>query len=184
MLRTLTRRDKPPDDGRQGFRYCRDCRGMQPLSEFPAGPRRFFCRKHLYRRCTLPAKKRIQADDKRRLFNQLWARCSRDSKALGQTRIQLDQREIAEIVEDRGIDNTFAIVPANASQILSRENFAVVFNAARRDLLCAHRLGGESLYLSTLAAMPRVDAPEQQFSTDTERRDTEEQKGTLEHILN
>jgi hypothetical protein len=75
-------------------------------------------------------------------------------------------------------------VPANASQILSRENFAVVFNAARRDLLCAHRLGGESLYLSTLAAMPRVDAPEQQFSTDTERRDTEEQKGTLEHILN
>jgi hypothetical protein len=135
-------------------------------------------------RCTLPAKKRIQADDKRRLFNQLWLRCSRDSKTLGQTRIQLDQREIAEIVEERGIDNTFAIVPANASQILSRENFAVVFNAARRDLLCAHRVGGESLYLSTLAAMPSVDAREQQFSTDTERHDTEKQKGTLEYILN
>jgi len=40
------------------------------------------------------------------------------------------------------------------------------------------------LYLSTLAAMPRVDAPEQQLSTDTKRLDTEEQKGTLEHILN
>jgi hypothetical protein len=94
---------------------------MQPLSEFPAGPRRFFCRKHLYRRCTLPAKKRIQADDKRRLFNQLWARCSRDSKALGQTRIQLDQREIAEIVEDRGID---AAAEQQAGEVLGEPRAA------------------------------------------------------------
>jgi hypothetical protein len=135
-------------------------------------------------RVKVPARLRVQADDKRRVLSKLWDRCRTDSKAFGQTRIELAQREIAEILKDKGIDLAYAIVPAKASKVLSPENFTVVLNETRRDLILAHRLGGESLYLSTLSAMPRVDAPEQQFSTDTERRDTEEQKGTLEYILN
>jgi hypothetical protein len=157
---------------------------MQPLSEFPVGVRRFFCRRHLYEHSSRPAKLRVQADDKRRLLNQLWGRCWRDCRALGHTRIQLEQREIAAIVEDRGIDNTSAIVPADASKVLSRENFVVVVNEARRDLICAHRLGGESLYLSTLATLQCVDAGQQQSSEDTQNLDVEGGKSALAYILN
>ena len=135
-------------------------------------------------RVKVPARLRVQADDKRRVLSKLWDRCRTDSKALGQTRIELAQCEIAEILKDKGIDLAYAIVPAKASKVLSPQNFAVVLNETRRDLILAHRLGGESLYLSTLATLQCVDVPEQQYTTGTERRDTEENKGTLEYILN
>ena len=106
----------PDSDDR---RYCRHCRELRSLSTFPAGPRRYICRGHLYERVKLPAKLRVQADDKRRVLNQLWARCRTDSRALGQTHIKLTQREITGILEHTGfrIDLAFAIVPADARRM-------------------------------------------------------------------
>jgi hypothetical protein len=165
-------------------RYCRHCRELRPLSVFPAGPRRYICKAHLYEHVKLPAKLRVQADDKRRVLNQLWARCRTDSRALGQTAIQLGQSDIAEILQHKGIDLAFAIVPAHASRMLSRENFAVVANEARRALMWNHRLGGHSLYLSTLATLQCVESQEPQPIDDTERVDTEANKSTLQYVLN
>ncbi len=147
-----------PDCG--GRRYCRHCRELRAISAFPAGPRRYICKAHLYERFTLPAKLRVQADDKRRFLSQLWARCRTDSRALGQTRIQLAQREIAGVLEHTGfrIDLAFAVVPADASRMLSRENFVVVANEARRALIWAHRLGGGRMYLAALAAWRAADS--------------------------
>jgi hypothetical protein len=141
----------PDIDGR---RYCRHCRELRAISAFPAGPRRYICKAHLYEHVKLPGKLRGQADDKRRVLSQLWARCRTDARALGQTRIQLAQREIAGVLEHTGfrIDLAFAIVPADASRMLSRDNVAVVANEARRDLISAHRLGGGRMYLVALAA--------------------------------
>ena len=169
---------------RNDSRYCRHCRKFLPVKDFPAGRRRYICREHLYQRVKLPARLRVQADDKRRVLVKLWARCRTDSKNLGQTRIQLNQSEIAEILKDKGIDLAYAIVPANSSQVLSPANCAVVLNETRRDLIYAHKLGGQSLYMSTLATLKCVDEPEQQSATETERRDTDEKKGTLQYILN
>jgi len=84
--------DSNPAPDSDGRRYCRHCRELRPLSAFPAGPRRYICKAHLYERVKLPAKLRVQADEKRRVLSQLWARCRTDSRALGQTRIQLAQR--------------------------------------------------------------------------------------------
>jgi hypothetical protein len=128
----------------------------------------------------------VQADDKRRVLNKLWARCWRDSKALGQTGIQLDQREIAQIVEDRGIGLTFAIVPMDASHMLSHKNVAVVVNEARRDLIWAYKLGGAGLYTSTLETLTCAASPPPHDATaaDTENLEVQENKGTLQHILN
>jgi len=147
----------PDSDGR---RYCRHCRELRPLSAFPAGPRRYICKAHLYERVKLPAKLRVQADDKRRVLSQLWARCRTDSRALGQTRIQLAQREIAGVLEHTGfrIDLAFAVVPADASRMLSRDNVAVVASEARRALIWAHRLGGGRMYLAALAAWRAADS--------------------------
>ncbi len=138
------------------------CRELRPLSVFPADPRRYICRGHLYERFTLPAKLRVQADDKRRVLSKLWARCSTDAKKLDQTHIKLTQSEIAGILEHNSgfhIDLAFAIVPADASRMLSRENVAVVVNEARRDLISAHRKGGVHRYLAALAAWRAADSP-------------------------
>jgi len=147
----------PDSDGR---RYCRHCRELRPLSAFPAGPRRYICRGHLYERFTLPAKLRVQADNKRRVLSKLWARCSTDAKKLDQTHIKLTQREIAGVLEHTGfrIDLAFAVVPADASRMLSRDNVAVVASEARRDLIWAHRLGGGRMYLAALAAWRAADS--------------------------
>jgi hypothetical protein len=155
----------PDSDGR---RYCRHCRELRPLSAFPAGPRRYICRGHLYERFTLPAKLRVQADEKRRVLSKLWARCSTDAKKLDQTHIKLTQREIAGVLEDTGfrIDLAFAIVPADASRMLSRENVAVVVNEARRDLISAHRKGGVHMYLAALAAWRAADSRHQQCDAE------------------
>ena len=151
-----------------GKRYCRHCDKFLAIESFPAGPRRYVCRMHMYQRVKVPARLRVQADDKRCALSKLWDRCRTDSKALGHTRIQITQHEIAEILEDKGIDLTYAIVPAKPSTVLSRENFAVVFNETRRALMWAHKVGGEKLYLSTLAVLQCVDSPAQQSTTDTQ----------------
>jgi hypothetical protein len=169
---------------RNDGRFCRHCRQFLPITAFPAGRRRYICREHLYQRVKLPARLRVQADDKRRDLVKLWARCRTDSKNLGQTRIELNQSEIAEILKDKGIDLAYAIVPANSSQVLSPANCAVVLNETRRDLIYAHKLGGQSLYMSTLATLKCVDSQEQQPSEDTESVSKEENRGALQYILN
>ena len=169
---------------RNDGRFCRHCRKFLPITAFPAGRRRYICREHLYQRVKLPARLRVQADDKRRDLVKLWARCRTDSKNLGQTRIELNQSEIAEILKDKGIDLAYAIVPANSSQVLSPANCAVVLNETRRDLIYAHKLGGHSLFMSTLATLKCVDAPEQQSTEDTQNLDVQGEKGSVEYILN
>jgi hypothetical protein len=80
---------------RNDSRYCRHCRKFLPVKDFPAGTRRYICRQHLYELVKLPARLRVQADNKRRVLVKLWARCRTDSKNLGLTRIELNQSEIA-----------------------------------------------------------------------------------------
>jgi hypothetical protein len=162
-----------------GCRFCRHCKKRLPISAFPAGARRYICRRHLYELFTHPAKLRVQADDKRRVLSKLWARCSADAKSLSQTRIQLDQREIAEILKVKGIDLAFAIVPADASRILSRENFVVVVNEARRDLISAYKKGGVHMYLSVLSAWRAADSSQEQSTEELDTFQIEEERGTV-----
>ena len=169
---------------RNDSRYCRHCRKFLPVKDFPAGTRRYICRQHLYELVKLPARLRVQADNKRRVLVKLWARCRTDSKNLGQTRIELNQSEIAEILKDKGIDLAYAIVPANSSQVLSLANFAVILNETRRDLIYAHKLGGQSLYMSTLETFKCTQSPQEQSTNDTESLDVQENKSTLQYILN
>lgn len=167
-----------------GYRFCRHCKKCLAISAFPVGTRRFICKAHLNEHVKRPSKLRMQEDDRRRVLSQLWFRCRTDSKALGQTRIELGKSEIAEILQHKGIDLTFAIVPADLSQVLSRENFAVVHSESRRSLIWAHKLGGDRMYLSTLATLQCVDSQEPIPTDDTERVDTESNKGTLQYVLN
>ena len=148
-----TKMKQKVDPDVDGCRFCRHCKKRLPISAFPAGARRYVCKAHLYELVKLPSKLRAEADDKRRVLGKLWARCRTDSKAFGQTRIQLMQSEIEDILHGDGktIDLAFAIVPTDVSRVLSRENAAVVPNEARRALIWTHRLGGERMYLEALA---------------------------------
>jgi len=163
LTKTPNSNPAPDSDGR---RYCRHCRELRAISAFPVGPRRYICKAHLYEHVKLPAKLRVQADDKRRVLSQLWARCRTDSRALGQTGIQLGISEIAEILNCKGIDLAFAVVPADASRMLSRDNVAVVVNEARRDLISAHRKGGVHMYLAALEAWRAAGSRHQQCTAE------------------
>jgi hypothetical protein len=63
------------------------------------------------------------------------------------------QSDIADILtgDGKAISLAFAVVPADASRVLSRENAAVVPNETRRALVWTHRLGGERMYRAALA---------------------------------
>jgi len=184
-MATKTTGKQRVDPDVDGCRFCRHCKKRLPISAFPAGARRYVCKAHLYELVKLPAKLRVEADENRRNLGQLWARCRTDSKVFGQTRIQIMQSEIADILEADGktIDLAFSIVPKDASRVLSRENAIVVANKARHNLISAYRTGGERMYVSTLAAWLDVDF----LQEPTEELDSsriEEKRDSVGYILN
>jgi hypothetical protein len=167
-------------------RFCRHCKKLLPITSFPKGVRRYVCSRHLYELVKLPAKLRVEADDKRRVIGKLWTRCRSDSKAFGQTRIKLCQGEIADILQADGkaTDLAFAIVPTDASRVLSRENAVVVVNEARLNLLSAYRTGGERMYLSTLEAWRAGASSQEQRAEDLDNSRIEDDRGVVNYILN
>jgi hypothetical protein len=167
-------------------RFCRHCKKLLPITSFPKGVRRYVCSRHLYELVKLPAKLRVEADDKRCVIHKLWVRCRTDSKAFGQTRIKLTQSEIADILQADGkaIDLAFAIVPTDASRVLSRKNAVVVVNEARLNLLSAHRTGGERMYLSTLEAWRAGASSQEQRAEDLDNSRIEDDRGAVDYVLN
>ena len=161
--------DKPrlpviPDmDGR---RFCRACEAMLPVELFPAGARRYICRRHLWERVQLPSKLRLMANPRKKLRWILWKRCWMDAKAIfGQPRISLLQNDIERILakklqrlpdatEELPAElNKQSLMPADPARQLSRDNAVLVPSVVRKHLLKARRDGGRALYLETLAAL-------------------------------
>jgi len=173
--------DTPDADNR---RFCRECREFLPITDFPGGVRRYICRQHMYQRVKKPAILRAKADGKKQVLHQLWYRCWADAKRFGQTQIKLTQGEIAEILKDKGVDLAFAVVPADASQVLSRENFVVVPKETRPVLTSAHKFGGNSLYLSTLASWRAVYSSQEQRAEELDNSRIEDDRGAVDYVLN
>jgi len=138
----------------------------------------------MYQRVKKPAILRAKADGKKQVLHQLWYRCWTDAKRFGQTQIKLTQGEIVEILKDKGVDLAFAIVPADASRVLSRENAIVVANSARHNLISAHRTGGERMYVSTLAVWRAVGSSQEQPAEELDISRIEEGRGSVGYILN
>ena len=158
-----------PDLGNR--RFCRACGKTLPVEAFPAGKRRYLCRRHLYLRVKRPSKLRALADPRRRLLWALWKRCWGDARRVfGQAGVGVTQGEIAATlagldmsecavpsggVEDPNIANiaNIAILPEDPTQPVSRANVVVVDRGARRGLLAAFRGGGAARYGEELGGL-------------------------------
>ena len=170
----------PPVPDLENRRYCRACQIMLPVSAFPAGKRRYLCKRHIWERVQRPSKERARANvDKRRLWT-IWKTCYHDAmRTFKHRRILLLQRDIqqtlaqidavADFVEsnadvnqdvhqeavsaESAQSNAIAFMPANPEQQLSRDNVVIVDKTARRVLLQAFREGGAQKYISELGAL-------------------------------
>ena len=149
-----------------GLRFCRACQALLPVELFPAGARRYICRRHLWERVQLPSKLRLMANPRKKLRWILWKRCWMDAKAIfGQPRISLLQNDIERILakklqrlpdatEELPAElNKQSLMPADPARQLSRDNAVLVPSVVRKHLLKARRDGGRALYLETLAAL-------------------------------
>ena len=139
---------------------------MLPVELFPAGTRRYVCRRHLWERVQLPSKMRMLTDPRKKLLWQIWKRCWVDAKIIfGQPRISLIQRDIQSILTEKLTEklpdaleelpaelNSLSLMPADPSIKLSCKNMVLVPPTLRKTLLKARRDGGQALYLEALAS--------------------------------
>ena len=139
-------------------RFCRACQAVLPLEAFPAGKRRYLCRRHMWLRVKRPSKERARADPRKKLLSALWKRCWSDARtAFGHSHIALTQRDIAAVLskldswQGGGSEaGAVALLPVNPAQLLSRANHIVVGNGARRELLREYRRAGPEKYAEAL----------------------------------
>ena len=126
-----------PDLGNR--RFCRACGKTLPVEAFPAGRRRYLCRRHMYLRVKKPSKERALADPRRKLLWALWKRCWGDAR-------RVFGQECA--VPPGGAESA-----ENPTQPVSRANVVVVDRGARRGLLAAFRSGGAARYGEELGGL-------------------------------
>ena len=137
----------PDLDGR---RYCKVCEASLPLAAFPAGKRRYLCRRHALERHKHPARRRVMSDALRRRADLVRKRCCADAKRVfGQPRVALLLCDVQDILRPLGADSSSArLVPADPSRPLAWGNVEAVEASARHELLRAMQQGGAPQYLA------------------------------------
>ena len=81
-----------------GLRFCRACCKHIPTSHFPAGQRRFLCKRHIWEKIGKAAKARLRSDPLKRELARLWSLCYNDRGLFCQTRVAITQTDIARLL--------------------------------------------------------------------------------------
>ena len=84
MVKNLRVPDAP------GGRFCTGCDGFRPVSEFPTGPRRYSCKKHMWATAGKKSKAKRMADTSKRLMFRLWGKAYDDCKRFNRAWRTLD----------------------------------------------------------------------------------------------
>ena len=170
-------------DAPGGVRYCTACDCFCLVSDFPLGPRRYLCKKHMWATAGKKAKAKRMADTNKRILFRLWGKAYDDSKRFnrawgtlehGETqsnnlaKISITQREIEQLLctatnysSKKVYDNPMAfarhiaVVPVNPKEVLSLSNAALVPNTVKRKLFRAWKLDGVQGYTSALSQAER-----------------------------
>ena len=151
-----------PDLGNR--RFCRACEKTLPIEAFPAGTRRYLCRRHMYLRVKKPSKERALADPHKKLFWVLWKRCWSDARRVfGQAGVGVTQGEIAATlaglnassgVVDDNTQHNLAVIPKDPTQPVSRANMVIVGCGDRKRLIKVLRKDGAVKYQEELENLP------------------------------
>jgi hypothetical protein len=146
----------PPVPDLDGRRWCRHCSATLPLASFPAGRRRYICRKHVWQCVTKPSKTRCLQDPRKNRLWLLWKRCWTDARTVfKQARVGIVQGDIDALLRDVNGDGV-SVMPADPTRVLCTENAVLVQTPERPQLVRAWRAGGAEGYALELAACVSV----------------------------
>jgi hypothetical protein len=167
-------------DAPGGIRFCTVCNDFLPVGEFPLGPRRYSCKKHMWATAGKKAKAKRMADTNKRILFRLWGKCYDDSQRFSNAwrtvndtgthknhaHVAITQREIEQLLctatdysssgvyaNPMGIARQIAVVPVNPNETLSLSNAALVPNTVKRQLFRAWKLDGLEGYTNTFHAV-------------------------------
>ena len=140
------------------MRFCRICNDHIPISDFPAGQKRFVCKKHFAiqnsakcqeNRLKIPGK--INAE-------RAWNMCYRDSKKFPNINMNLTQQEIIQILlqVDPFFKTRLIILPLNPSIDISKDNVVVLNNIDRKKLMKCVSKGDLRAYSRIVHALVKV----------------------------
>jgi hypothetical protein len=191
-------------DAPGGVRFCTVCDSFLPVDEFPAGPRRYSCKKHMWAIAGKRAKAKRMADTNKMILFRLWGKAYDDSKIfdhaqrtlndtdtqpMNHAHIAITQREIEQLLyiateysspavydHHREFAKRIAVVPVNPKEVLSLCNAALVPNTVKRQLFRAWKLGGLEGYNSLFLESER--------STNSVFRPSQEQLETMQSMMN
>ena len=159
-----------------GLRFCRACCKHIPTSHFPAGQRRFLCKRHIWEKIGKAAKARLRSDPLKRELARLWSLCYNDRGLFCQTRVAITQTDIARLLVNMAQPassctttkelsaqyvvpserRNLAVVPIRPQELLSKTNAVLVQQEDRGRLLGAAKERDFDAY----TGMVRVLLPE------------------------
>jgi hypothetical protein len=192
-------------DAPGGIRFCTACDNFLPVGDFPLGPRRYSCKKHMWATAGKRAKEKRMADTSKVILFRLWGKAYDDSKRFSQTwrntddseaspvnlaHISIKQREIEQLLHiatqfysmavcdnHKEFAKQIAVVPVNPKEILSLCNAALVPNTVKRRLFRSWKLNG-------LEGYNNLFQEESERSTNSVFRPSEEQVETMQSTMN
>ena len=166
-------------DAPGGKRFCTACDSWLSVGEFPLGPRRYTCKKHMWANAGRKAKAKRMADINKRILFRLWGKAYDDSKRFscawrpvqdGEAQsnnladISITQREIEQFLiaatnysskdvyaNPMAFARRIAVVPINPTKVLSLSNAALVTNVFKRQLFQVWKLNGLHGYTSVFS---------------------------------
>jgi hypothetical protein len=155
-------------DAPGGVRFCTVCDRFLPVDEFPSGPRRYSCKKHMWATAGKRAKAKRMADTNKMILFRLWGKayddskrfhCARrtlddtDTQPMNHAHISITQLEIEQLLytatdyfstavydHHREFAKRIAVVPVNPKEVLSLCNAALVPTTVKRQLFRAWKL--------------------------------------------
>jgi len=191
-------------DAPGGIRFCTACDSFLPVGEFPLGPRRYSCKKHMWATGGKRAKERRMADTNKMILFRLWGKAYDDSKrfqpawrtlddtdqAMNHANISITQREIEQLLCIAAKNSsmavydhlqasqarTLAIVPVNPKEVLSLCNAALVPTTVKRQLFRSWKLDGLGGYTNLFQESER--------STNSVFRPSPEQIELMQSMMN
>ncbi|KAJ1464793.1 hypothetical protein T484DRAFT_3050065 [Baffinella frigidus] len=191
-------------DAPGGIRFCTVCDSFLPVGEFPLGPRRYSCKKHMWATGGQRAKAKRMADTNKMILFRLWGKAYDDSKrfqpawrtlddtdqAMNHANISITQREIEQLLCIAAKNSsmavydhlqasqarTLAIVPVNPKEVLSLCNAALVPTTVKRQLFRSWKLDGLGGYTNLFQESER--------STNSVFRPSPEQIELMQSMMN
>ncbi len=129
-----------------GTRYCTICQNMMPLGDFPrakkCNPRHFRCKIHLAPRGRPVKYKDPEARLRQNAALSMKARARDDRIIFGHSIVDLTMEETQELLTEEHVNNfaDYAIIPLRPTEILSKQNVAVVSFDHRKYLTAMWRV--------------------------------------------